>query len=61
MVSIMADKKLIAKAEVTELATPEERVAIVRILEKAGLDVYVRHNALYIRVVNDGRFSTLPT
>jgi len=61
MVSVMEEKKLIAKAEVTDLATPEEKAAIVRILEKAGLNVYVNRNTLFIRAPKDDRTCHLPT
>lgn len=59
MVNIMEEKKLIVKAEVTTEATPEEKAAIVRTLENAGLDVFVNKNALYIRVIKDDRDSNL--
>jgi len=55
MVNIMEEKKLIMRAEVTGEATPEEKAAIVRTLEIAGLDVFVKENALFIRVIKDDR------
>ena len=59
--SNMEKMKLIVKAEVTEQATPEEKAAIVRILEKAGLDVFINKNVLFIRVCKNDRTSRLPT
>lgn len=61
MVNIMERKKLIARVEVTSEATPEEKAAIVRTLEKAGLDVFVNRNELFIRVLKDDRNSYLPS
>ncbi len=48
-----AERKLIARAQITDLATPEEKAGIVSTLRKAGLLVYQYGDTLYIRVENN--------
>lgn len=47
------NRKLIARVQVTDLATPEEKAGIVATLRRAGLIVFQSGNDLYIRVEAD--------